>query len=134
MNENAPARILLVDDEQAVLTSHSMILERQGYSVLTAATSEHAIELAGEADFDLLICDLSLDRGASGLDVIKVALQRNATLPIILLTGYSDTDVPAEYSAYRIKVVSKPAMIPDLLEAVRSMLTSGHHACKQSAE
>lgn len=122
MNETTPPRILLVDDEQAVLLSHAIILERQGYTVIPAATFEQAVELVTRERFDLLICDLSLDNDASGLGVITTALERDATLPVILLTGYSDTELPAEYSGKTVRLLGKPAMIQELLDLVRTLL------------
>jgi DNA-binding NtrC family response regulator len=122
MSESMIPRVLLVDDEQAVLLSHAKILERQGYTVVSAASFKRAIELVSTENFDLLICDLSLDYEASGLDVINIALQRDESLPVILLTGYSDAELPAEYSGETVKLLSKPAMIPELLDLVRALL------------
>lgn len=122
MTESMPARILLVDDEQAVLLSHSMILESQGYTVACADTFQRAIELSSKDTFDLLICDLSLDEENSGFGVIKAALERDEDLPVILMTGYSDTELPPEYSDKRVTLLSKPTMVPDLLHVVRTLL------------
>lgn len=122
MSQTAAPRILVVDDEPAILLSHSVILQRQGYAVATAATFASGVELASGEEFDLLICDLSLDHGASGFDLIKIALERTPEMPVILLTGYSDTEVPAQYSACRVRLISKPAAIPELLDTVKSLL------------
>lgn len=132
MTDTTPPRILVADDEPAVLLSHSIILERQGYGVLTAGTFESALELVRNEDFDLLVCDLSLDHGTSGLDIINVALERKPRLPVILLTGYADTELPAHYSAQQVRLVTKPAPIPQFLQILESLLRrkdSDSHTC-----
>lgn len=123
MPDNASNRILLVDDDNAVLLSHSIILENQGYNVTRAATFASARELAREGSFDLLICDLSLDHGASGLDVVSEVLRRRPTAPVILMTGYSDTEISPELASARVKLISKPAVIPEFLRTVKVLLS-----------
>lgn len=122
MNDQRRARILIVDDEPAILTSYSTILERLGYEVAQAETADQAYGLLNESDFDLLICDLSL-QGSSGLDVIGEALRRNPSLPVILMTGYIDTVLPEDLSDARITVVPKPANVPEVIRSIRELLS-----------
>jgi DNA-binding NtrC family response regulator len=117
-----PARILIVDDDRAVLLSYTIILERLGYAVTGISSSAEAQQLIRDQRFDLMVCDLSLDGGASGLQVIESARKADATLPVILMTGYSDAVIPEHLAGARILLVTKPANIPQLLDTVRSML------------
>jgi len=117
-------RVLLVDDDQAILLSHSMILEGAGYDVTKAETAAQACELLNEDRFDLLICDLSLEEGKNGLDVIDSAVEQHRKMPVLLLTGYSDTKLPPRLARYNIQVVAKPANIPELLAKIRLLLSA----------
>ena len=55
-----PTRILLVDDEQAILTLLSYPLAQDGYEVVRASDGVEALERFGEADFDLVVLDVML--------------------------------------------------------------------------
>jgi DNA-binding NtrC family response regulator len=122
MNDRRSARILIVDDEPAILTSHAAILERLGYEVAQAETADQAYRFLDESNFDLLICDLSL-RGASGLDVIVDSLRRNPALPVILMTGYTDISLPPELSNANFRLMSKPSNVPELIRTIRGLLS-----------
>jgi DNA-binding NtrC family response regulator len=117
-----PASILIVDDDRAVLLSYSIILERLGYAVTGVSASADALQILHDRRFDLMVCDLSLDEEASGLQVIEFALKDDAGLPVILMTGYSDAVIPEHLSEANIRLVTKPANIPQLLDTVKSML------------
>ena len=51
-------RILIVDDQDAVIAILSKILEELGYTVLSASTTEDALRIARESEFDLLVTDV----------------------------------------------------------------------------
>ena len=65
------ARILLVEDEKAIQLALSGLLRRQGYEVEVAGTGEDAFSQLDDASFDLVLTDLALGRGASGMDVLR---------------------------------------------------------------
>lgn len=121
MGERARARIVIVDDDRAILLSHTIILQQAGYSVTGADNAAEALLLFCNQKFDLLMCDLSLDDGKSGLDVIDAALNEDASLAVILMTGYSDTELPPRLS--KVEVVAKPANITQLLNTIKALLT-----------
>ncbi len=124
MNDRIP-RLLVVDDEPAVLMSHTAILQRTGYEVTPASTAEQAIQLLSERSFDLLICDLSLGAD-SGLDVIAAAVRDHHAMPVVLMTGYSDALLPKELAEANITVVAKPTNVPEFLETIRRLLRPGN--------
>lgn len=124
MNDRIP-RLLVVDDEPAVLMSHTAILQRNGYEVTPASTAEQAIQLLSEQKFDLLICDLSLGAD-SGLDVINIAVRDHHGIPVVLMTGYADALLPKELSDSNITIVAKPTNVPEFLETIRRLLRPGN--------
>src|SRR5579884_3476751 len=85
------ARILIVDDEPAVLSGLRRGLALEGYAVQTAADGPSALTRAAEEPPDLVVLDLVLP-GLDGLDVCR-QLRERSEAPILILTG-RDT-VPA---------------------------------------
>src|SRR5437763_1102919 len=82
-------RVLVVDDESSVLMTYKLILEQQGYSVTAAISSEEAKQAIEKNEFDLILCDYSLEQQHTGFEVITAARARKPELPAVLLTGYA---------------------------------------------
>ena len=79
------ARVLIVEDEAAIRLALSGLLRRQGYQVAQAETGEKAIAVLQSEPFDLVITDLALGPGPSGMDVLREAHSLHAGLPGVLL-------------------------------------------------
>lgn len=80
------ARVLIVEDDAATREGLSRLLARNGYEVLTAMDGTRALAAAREGVFDVVLLDLNLP-GVPGLELIRLLRQRDATLPIVVLTG-----------------------------------------------
>lgn len=87
-NTTEPARILVVDDEQAVRDLLVKILTSGNYRVEVASDGTTAIEKLSTTSFDLLFTDLRMP-GMDGLSVIREARRHSPGLPIVIITGYS---------------------------------------------
>ena len=83
-----PPRILLVDDEQSILTLLSYPLRKDGYEVVPAADGAEALELFGESEFDLVVLDVMMPR-LDGLEACR-RLRAISAVPIIMLTAKSE--------------------------------------------
>ncbi len=117
----APPRILLVDDEQAVLDLLAYNLQKAHYQVLSATDGRQALQLARQADPDLIVLDLMLP-GIDGLDVCR-ELRRESRVPIIMLTARGeevDRVVGLELGAD--DYVSKPFSVRELLARIKAVL------------
>lgn len=90
------SRILLVDDEDSIRRLLSRMLE-SAYDVEVAADGESALRLMREPDahYDLLISDLNMP-GMDGLALIREARRIDATLPAIVITGFSSESIAIE--------------------------------------
>src|SRR5687768_7680955 len=88
MVEQQGARILVVDDEEAIRLTLDMLLRRRGYVVTAAATGAEALVLLEQQTFDLLLLDLMMP-GLSGLDVARRAQELQPAAAILILTGSS---------------------------------------------
>jgi DNA-binding NtrC family response regulator len=123
----APPRTLIVDDEHAVRLTYSLILERHGHKVTVASSASEAKAALDRDQFDLLLCDLSLEERHTGLDVIRFARQRQPGVPAILITGYATEDVLQLAGAQSIdSVLLKPVAIAEFLETIARLLREGH--------
>lgn len=82
-------KILVVDDEQSIVTLLQYNLEQAGYTVITAMDGEEGIKLAAEEGPDLMILDLMLPK-LDGIEVCKQLRQQKVTVPILMLTAKDD--------------------------------------------
>jgi DNA-binding response OmpR family regulator len=83
-----PSRILLVDDEQAILTLLSYPLRKDGYEVVQAADGRDALARFAETGFDLVVLDVMMPK-LDGLEVCR-RLRAKSSVPIIMLTAKAE--------------------------------------------
>ena len=90
-------RILLIDDDQPLLTALPAVFEQQARTVIvdTATTAEQALRLIQLTDFDAIVSDFSMP-GLNGIDFLKECKIARPDIPIILLTGYGTHELEEE--------------------------------------
>jgi CheY-like chemotaxis protein len=119
------ARVLLADDDISIAAAVRVSLQLDGVELLWARDGAHALELAREQTFDLVILDLDLPV-INGLQVCKALREdlRLATIPILVMTGHHDPE--RELSAYPScwvnHVLPKPFQVAELRRRVRALL------------
>lgn len=114
-------KILVVDDEPAIVKQARDYMERAGYSVSTAGDGPLALALANTERPDLIVLDLNLP-GMDGLDVCR-ALRRRSDVPIIMLTARVDeTDRLIGLELGADDYVTKPFSPRELVARVRAVL------------
>jgi two-component system, OmpR family, response regulator len=84
----ASARILLVDDEEAIQTLLAYPLRKEGYEVVAARDGRQALDLFAEQRFDLVVLDVMMPR-LDGIEVCR-RLRSRSQVPIIMLTARDD--------------------------------------------
>jgi CheY-like chemotaxis protein len=117
-------RILLVDDEPAVLESVESLLNRLGYAVTSATNGREAWEIfrAHPEAFDLVFTDHVMP-GITGVQLAKKLLGARPDLPIILATGYSEEATEEEVKALGIReFLLKPSTAQAMSQLVHSVL------------
>ncbi|MCM3759673.1 response regulator transcription factor [Alkalihalobacillus oceani] len=82
-------RLLVVDDEESIVTLLQFNLEQSGYDVITAMDGASALKLASSEPFDLIVLDLMLP-GLDGIEVCKQLRQQKILTPILMLTAKDD--------------------------------------------
>lgn len=82
-------KVLVVDDEQSIVTLLQYNLEQAGYTVVTAMDGEEGIQLAADENPDLMVLDLMLPK-LDGIEVCKQLRQQKIMVPILMLTAKDD--------------------------------------------
>jgi len=114
-------RVLVVEDEPAVLDSISYALEVEGFDVLTASTGRSGLDQARTANPALVILDVMLPE-SSGLDVCR-HIRKTSDVPIIMLTARdSEADTVAGLELGADDYVTKPFSLRELVARVRAHL------------
>ncbi len=116
--------ILLVDDEQIILSSMQRVLERSGYSVVTARSGQEAVELFEDDPqrFQLVITDLTMP-GIDGRELVKRIMATRPKTPVILSTGYGDVITEQEAKSLGIRyMLLKPPNTGELRSVIHRVL------------
>ncbi|MBT9385031.1 transporter substrate-binding domain-containing protein, partial [Pseudooceanicola sp. CBS1P-1] len=113
------ARILLVEDNAELREPMADLLRDIGYVVETApsAVVARARLEAGRLP-DLVLSDIVLPGGLSGVALAQEVRRRHPGLPIVLITGFAEYDA-AQVQALAVPVLSKPCPLPELARAIR---------------
>jgi DNA-binding NtrC family response regulator len=88
-------RILVVEDERAIQLALSGLLRRAGYEVSLAGTGDQAIAALAEG-FDLVLTDLALGRGPSGMDVLRAAKKLRPETVVVMITAHGNEQIAVE--------------------------------------
>ncbi|MBM3566237.1 MAG: response regulator [Alphaproteobacteria bacterium] len=124
MAEEKKKTILYVEDDAHVRNALLKVLSLFGYRVLSA---ENAIEasklLESGATFDLLLSDIVMPGGMSGVDLADKVRKTRPEIPILLITAYSDEELRRQaINGLGYKVLRKPVQIRALAEAIEKSL------------
>jgi len=114
--------ILVVEDDQSVVTLLRQVLSEQGYSVRSARDGESGLSSALQAEPDLLIVDVGLPR-RNGLEVVQELRRKGVAAPTLMLSGRSATaDRITGLEAGADDYLAKPFDPDELVARVRALL------------
>ncbi len=115
-------RVLVVEDEPAVADAVLDMLTELGHRGTCVATVASALHsLAGSAETDLVLSDVLLPGGSSGLDLAREMRQRRLDVPIILTSGYGGA-MTQRLSTMNLPFLHKPYQIETLRQAIDSAI------------
>jgi DNA-binding response OmpR family regulator len=119
------ARILLVDDEQAVQTLLTYPLRKEGYEVVPALDGQEALDRFSEQRFDLVVLDIMLPK-LDGIEVCR-RLRTRSQVPIIMLTAKGDElDKVAGLETGADDYITKPFSVREFRSRVKAALRRGN--------
>src|SRR5262249_37580681 len=118
------ARVLIVDDEEALMTALCRTLELEGY-VTTGFTSAHrALETLAQQEFDLLLTDLMMPE-MDGIALLRAAQQIDRDLVGIVMTGHGTIDTAVKaLQAGALDYVVKPFRLDNLIPVLTRALAT----------
>lgn len=114
-------RILLVDDELAILLTLRAILEMNGFEVETAASAREAEGKLANGDFHMVITDMRMEHETAGYDVIQCAKRQKYDPAVAILTAYPSLGGDWKSRGAESMLV-KPMNANDLLRQIEALL------------
>jgi CheY-like chemotaxis protein len=81
-------RVLLVDDDPAILQTMGAVLRLHGLNVATSSCAADALERLAQQVFDLVITDMRMDRPNSGYEVVRAAAALSVQPMIVVMTAF----------------------------------------------
>ena len=128
-----PLRILVVDDNEDLLKTISIILKKTGFYVETAADGFVAVDRYLHGDFNVTLMDIDLP-GINGVEAFRLIREMNPGAPVILMTGYSDEDLTQlAISEGAHCVLHKPIRIDKMIDTIYQAVPSPPFTKKESA-
>jgi len=109
--------ILCVDDEDLPRTLRKLILQKQGYQVITATSGKEALLLLGQGDIRLVLTD-QLMPGMLGTELTRLVKSTRPDMPVILISGVNEIPPDAIYADRFISKVGGPELLFDTVAEV----------------
>jgi len=122
-------RILLVDDELAILLTLKAILEMHGFEVETAASAREAIQKLQAGSYHMVITDMRMETDNAGYEVIRAARAQSYDPATAILTAYPTLGTDWRATGAHSLLV-KPLGTEDLMRQIEALLIS-HEDQKQ---
>ncbi len=127
----AHARILLVDDDAGLLRTLQVLLEDEGYAVVTAASGEQALASLVRAPVEAVLSDVSMP-GMDGLQLLRAVHERQPGLPVLLMTAFASVRAAVEAmklgaAQYLTKPVDPDELLVLLERTVGESRRGGEH-------
>jgi CheY-like chemotaxis protein len=131
-NKNAPATILLIDDDQDFLLQNELRLRDLGYTVLSANTQKAAKATFASTTPDIVVLDLMMEDKDAGIKLAHHFKKSNPALPILMVTGvaretgmqFSNTSAEDKNWIRANKILPKPIRFEQLRREIEMLLAA----------
>ncbi|RZD16386.1 MAG: sigma-54-dependent Fis family transcriptional regulator [Candidatus Acididesulfobacter guangdongensis] len=116
-------KILLIDDEENLLKTISLNLEKFNFKVTCAVNIKTAIQIFNNNNFDVILCDLKIKNSISGIDFLEIVRKKDPDIIFILITAYGNI----ENAVRAMKMgandfIVKPVDIEGLIDNIKILL------------
>jgi two-component system, LuxR family, response regulator FixJ len=127
-------KVALIDDDEAVLDSLAIYLQRRGIAVTGFPTAERFLAAVGEnAAFDCVVSDVRMP-GLSGMELQQELSRRDCPWPLILITGHGDIGMAVSaVKAGAADFIEKPADERRLLASIEEAVERGREKQREEA-
>ena len=113
--------VLVVDDDPALQQLFKQFLKKAGFGRIVVGTGQEALQFADKQHFDLVFLDLKLP-DMPGDEVYKALKANHPDVPIVIITGYPDSEVLSRILAHgSVTVIQKPLEFEQLNRTVRQL-------------
>lgn len=120
-DESGQPTVLVVDDDAALQTLFKQFLKKAGFGRIVVGTGAEAIAYAEKQDFDLVFLDLKLP-DIPGDELYEKLKSIHPDLPIVIITGYPDSEILTKILASGpVTVIKKPIEFDQLNQTVRQL-------------
>ena len=117
------AKVLIIDDEEAIRSSLKMILEYEGYECVLAANGEAGLKIAERENPDLVFLDIKMPQ-VDGMEVLKRLKTAEGTAPVVMISGHADVATAFEASKLgAFDFLEKPLESERVLVVTRNALS-----------
>jgi two-component system response regulator PilR (NtrC family) len=117
--------VLLVEDEPGIQLAIRGLLRREGHETAVASSGREAIRLIADQVFDLVLTDLSLPDGVSGLDLVRLVGEKRPGTPVVLITAYGSERIAEDaVAAGAFDYVPKPFNNDEIRAVVQRAIAS----------
>ncbi|GIK39516.1 MAG: hypothetical protein BroJett011_33490 [Chloroflexota bacterium] len=127
-------RVLMIDDDREMITLGRLILEREGFEVISALGGIEGLEILnkGEQPVDLILLDIMM-LGMDGWQVLQIIKksEKLAHIPVIMLTArhyLEDESETSNYAGMFDGYVVKPFVVRDLLGKIKDLINRSQTA------
>ena len=128
--ETGQPTVLVVDDDEGLQAMFKLFLKKQGFSRIVVGTGKEAISALQKQKFDLCFLDLQLP-DITGDEIYKQAKILQPELPVVIITGYPDSEMLDNILKHGpVTVLKKPLQVDTLQQAMRML---GHKTAQKAA-
>jgi DNA-binding NtrC family response regulator len=113
--------ILIVDDEPTILDSGKLILEDEGFEVITASDGREAMNIIKKKTIEVVLTDFKMP-GLNGLELIKWIKEFKPELPVFMITSYVNRSIKGVVTqAGACVFMLKPIDYTELIEKIEEI-------------
>ena len=122
----ALARVLVVDDNEAIRMSLCATLEKHGFEVTCAGDVSEALKFISLHKYDVLLSDLHMPGAGDGLTVVSAMRHAKPDAVTLLLSAFPEMSAAANAILMQTdEILVKPMNVPDLIDAITQRLAKG---------
>ncbi len=123
MTDRPMEKILIIDDDKDLCFVLKRFLSKHGFEVIEATSGRAALEILENVEPDLILCDFRLE-DMSGSSILKKIKEKNPSVPVIIITGYSNIKTAVEVMKLgAMDYVTKPLLPDEILLTIRKALS-----------